>query len=192
MKTAKVDNAEKYIGLYLVDFGEYSSVGFTAQEVAEILESERFADAKVYKIHNAYPDGKLELVGVNREIFQLESGMFFYSSDPDVCRKDFDNLVKLAVENPAPCRAKLHRSCKEKLWVTAIIYPAEYEDDISRWLTQGKYVTSGSAEAGSGAVQRYYDNSWEIVEKRQIFSRSTLKSRTGQQLYNNLRATVQR
>ena len=81
MKLPEMKNAEKYKGLYVVDFGDHSGVGFTAEEVAELLESEKFKDIKVYKIYRAYPDGKMELKGVPNSIFELEAGMFFYESD---------------------------------------------------------------------------------------------------------------
>ena len=71
MRLPKVQNSEKYAGLYVFDFGGHTGVGFTAQEVAELLESEKYRDCKVYKIHRAYPDGRLELKGVRAEIFQL-------------------------------------------------------------------------------------------------------------------------
>ena len=63
MKLPQVQEATKYAGLYVVDFGDHSGVGFTADEVAELLDSERFADVKVYKIHRAFPDGTMELKG---------------------------------------------------------------------------------------------------------------------------------
>ena len=40
MKLPEVENAQRYIGLYVVDFGEHCGVGFTAQEGAELLESD--------------------------------------------------------------------------------------------------------------------------------------------------------
>jgi len=49
-----------------------------AEEVAEILDSEKYKDCKVYKIHRAYPDGRMELKGVRSGQFQLEAGMLFY------------------------------------------------------------------------------------------------------------------
>ena len=72
MKLPEVKNGEKYVGLYIVDFGESTSVGFTAEEVGELLESKKFGGIKVYKIYNAYPDGRMELRGVVNETFQLE------------------------------------------------------------------------------------------------------------------------
>ena len=81
MKLPKLQKPDSYVGLYVVDFGDNTGVGFTAQEVAELFESERYKDCKAYKIHRAYPDGRLELKGVRRDIFQLEAGMFFFSAD---------------------------------------------------------------------------------------------------------------
>ena len=80
MKLPKLQKPDSYVGLYVVDFGDNTGVGFTAQEVAELFESEQYKDCKAYKIHRAYPDGKLELKGVRRDIFQLEAGMFFFSA----------------------------------------------------------------------------------------------------------------
>ena len=47
MKLPEIKEANKYTGLYVVDFGDHCGVGFTAGEIAELLESERFA--VVYK-----------------------------------------------------------------------------------------------------------------------------------------------
>ena len=81
MKLPKFQKPDSYVGLYIVDFGDNTGVGFTAQEVAELFESERFGHCKAYKIHKAYPDGRLELKGVQKETFQLHAGMFFFPLD---------------------------------------------------------------------------------------------------------------
>ena len=89
MKLPEIKNPDKYVDLYVVDFGDRSGVGFTADEVAQLLESEKFKDVKVYRIYNAYPDGRMELKGVPNEIFQLEAGMFFYEFDETIAQGDF-------------------------------------------------------------------------------------------------------
>ena len=73
MKLPAIDNPDKYVGLYVIDFGTTCSVGYTAGEVAILLESEKLCKAKVYKIYQARPDGTMELHGVTREKFFLES-----------------------------------------------------------------------------------------------------------------------
>jgi hypothetical protein len=193
MVLPELEKPEKYVGLYIFDFGDHAGVGFTAEEVAELLESERYKHGKVYKIHKAYPDGRLELKGVPSETFQLEAGMFFYSSELQTARRDFKGLVNLAVKSSPPSRAKVHlaKYGDDKL-VVALIYPAEYDDEFSSWLLDGEYRTSGAAEGGVEAVQRYYDLKPEILERHQLFGQSEVISRTGGELLGSLRLAVQR
>ena len=193
MKLPKLQDSQKYTGLYIVDFGENTGVGFTAEEVAELIESEEYKHCKVYKIHRAYPDGKLELKGVPAQTFQLEAGMFFYSQDLESSRGDFKKLTDLAVKASPPCRAKAHLSkYNDDKFVVALIYPAEYDDEFSSWLLDGQYKTNGAVEGGIEAVQRYYDTKPEILDSHQLFAESKLISRTGEELLAGLKTAVQR
>ncbi|MHC4912151.1 MAG: hypothetical protein ACYTE5_03995 [Planctomycetota bacterium] len=193
MELPKLQKPEKYAGLYVFDFGENTGVGFTAEEVAELLESEKYKDGKVYKIHKAYPDGRLELKGIRSEIFQLEAGMFFYSSNCQTAERDFKGLVDLAVRTAPPCRAKVHLAkYSSDKFVAALIYPAEYDDEISSWLLDGRYKTAGAAEGGIEAVQRYYDHKPQILDRHQLFGQITIESRTGEELLAGSKLAVQR
>ena len=193
MKLPKLQKPEKYVGLYIFDFGDHVGVGFTAEEVAELLEGEKYNHGKVYKIHKAYPNSKLELKGVPPDTFQLEAGMFFYSDALETARRDFKMLVNLAVQNAPPCRAKVHLAkYSDNRFVVALLYPAEYDDEVSSWLSEGEYKTSGAAEGGTGAVQRYYDYKPQILDRHQLFSKSEQISRTGEELLASLKLAVQR
>jgi len=198
MELPKLQKPDKYVGLYIFDFGgpqgqSHAGVGFTAQEVAELLDSEKYRHGKVYKIHHAYPDGRLELKGVPAQTFQLEAGMFFYSQDLETARKDYKTLVCLAVKVAPPCRAKVHLAkYSQDKFAVALIYPAEYDDEVSSWLLDGDYRTAGAAEGGTGAVQRYYDSAAEILERHQLFGKSEPMSRTGEELLASLKLAVQR
>jgi hypothetical protein len=193
MELPELRNPQKYVGLYVFDFGDHTGVGFTAEEVAELFESEKYKNCKAYKIHKAYPDGKLELKGIRAEIFQLEAGMFFYAGDIETARRDFKQLVNLAVKSSPPCRSKVHLAkYNDNKFVTALIYPAEYDDEVSLWLLDGEYKTAGAAEAGSEAVQRYYDYKPRILDRYQLFGKSALENRTGEELLASIRQAVQR
>lgn len=193
MKLPELENPKKYIGLYVFDFGDHCGVGFTAQEVGELFESERYKNCKAYKIHKAYPDGKLELKGVRADIFQLEAGMFFYASALETARRDFKGLVNLAVKTIPPCRAKIHLAkYNDNKFVTALIYPAEYDDEISIWLSEGNYKTTGAAEGGIEAVQRYYTYRPEILDRHQLFGKPAFENRTGEELLAGIKLAVQR
>lgn len=193
MKLPQVKNGERYVGLYVVDFGDHSGVGFTADEVAELLDSEKFKHVKVFKIYNAYPDGRMELRGVRPEVFQLEKGMFFYSQDIETARNDYKRLVDLAIREAPPGRAKVHvAKYDDDKFVIALIYPAEHDDEFSRWLLDAEYKTAGAAEGGIEAVRRYYDEAPQVLQRHQLFGQSSFKSRTGEQLLAATRIAVQR
>lgn len=193
MEIPELEKPDKYTGLYIVDFGDHSGIGFTAAEVAELLESEKFGHCKVYKVHNAYPDGRLELKGVTAETFQLESGMFFCSAGQDNARDNFKKLTDLAVGNAPPCRAKVHLAkFSDDKFAVAMIYPAEYEDEISAWLLDIDYKTQGPVEGGVSAVTGYYDAKPEILERQQLFAETEWQSRTGTELLAATKLTVQR
>lgn len=193
MKLPRLEKPDRYEGLYVFDFGDHAGVGFTAEEVAELLDSERYKDGKVYKIQRAFPDGRLELRAVPAARFQLEAGMFFYSTDEATARGDFRRLVALAVRDTPPCRAKvqLARYDQEKFAV-ALIYPAERDGEVSSWLLEGNYRTSGPAEGGVGAVERYYGAAPEILETHQLFGANENISRTGRELLASIPLAVQR
>jgi hypothetical protein len=193
MQLPELQQPDRYVGLYVFDFGGHCGVGFTAEEVAELFESEKYKNCKAYKIHKAYPDGKLELKAVRAEIFQLEAGMFFYASDLKTAKRDFKGMVNLAVKTAPPCRAKVHLAkYNDNKLVTALIYPAEYDDEISAWLLDGGYKTDGAAEAGVGAVQRYYTAEPKILDRHQLFGKSEYQNRTGEELLAGVKLAVQR
>jgi hypothetical protein len=188
-----LEKPDRYQGLYVFDFGDHAGVGFTAEEVAELLDSERYKEGKAYKIHRAYPDGRLELRAVPAAKFQLEAGMFFHSSDEATARGDLKRLVGLAVRGAPPCRAmvQLAKYAQDK-FVVALVYPAERDDDISSWLLEGNYRTTGAAEGGVGAVARYYQDGPEVLETHQLFGASETVSRTGEELLAAVPRAVQR
>ena len=190
MKLPKLERPDKYTGLYIFDFGDHVGVGFTAEEVAELLETERYREGKVYKIHRAYPDGTMELRGIPAATFDLESGIVFYGL---AARDDFKRLVASAVTAEPPCRAKVHlaRYADDK-FATVLIYPSEYEDEIGNWLSARDYRTAGPAEGGVGVVERYYADGPEILERHQLFGTSEGISRTGDELLVSLKLAVQR
>ena len=193
MKLPELKDTQRYTGLYVVDFGESTSVGFTAEEVAELLDSEKFAHVKVYKIHNAYPDGKLELKGVINETFLLEMGMFFYAADQATAENDYKRLIDIAVSTAPPSRAKVHLAKYDgHSFVTAIIFPAEYNDEFSSWLSDAGYKTRGEATGGTDAVKTYYDQAPEILQRHQLLGQSQWHSKTGDELLLSTKIAVQR
>jgi hypothetical protein len=193
MKLPELKDGERYVGLYVVDFGDSTSVGFTAGEVAELLESDKFAGIKVYKIYNAYPDGRMELRGVVNDTFDLEMGMFFYAANREMGENDFKQLVDIAISQAPPCRAKVQLAkYDDDRFVTAVIFPAEYNDEFGAWLSDADYKTLGQATGGVDAVREYYEQAPEVIQRHQLLGQSQWHSKTGEELLVATKIAVQR
>lgn len=197
MKLPELDQPHRYRGLYLFDFGEWTAVGYTAEEVALLLEHEAYRSGKAYRIVRATPDGQMELKGVSPERFQVESGMFFNRNDLAAAREDFVILTRLAQERGAPCRAFVHladRGPDAELYryVTALIYPAEYDDDMASWLLAAEYAGGDLAEGGISHVSNYHAEPKIILERQQLWSQPAIPSRSPEQVLSSVRQAVQR
>ena len=182
MKLPEIKNADQYTGLFVVDFGDHCGVGFTAEEVAELLESEQFADVQVYQVHRANPDGTIELAGVNKGTFQLEVGMFFHANDAETAQDDYQRLLAWSDAQSPPARCKVQLADADNAHLVALIYPAEFDDAFSRWLLDGNYRTTGQVEGGTGSVQRYYDATPDIIERTNLWPASSIESLHGEVL----------
>ncbi len=182
MNLPEVKNADKYTGLFVVDFGDHCGVGFVAEEVAELLESEQFTEVQIYQVHRANPDGTMELKGVNKETFQLEAGMFFYAADADTAQDDYQKLLAWSGKQLPPARCKIQLSSTDNVHLVALIYPAEFDNAFSQWLLDGNYRTAGQIEGGTSAVQRYYDTEPVVLDRKQLWPVSSIESLHGEVL----------
>lgn len=160
MKLPELDNPQRYQGLYIFDFEDQIGVGYTAREIEILLESEKYRHGKVYKIRRAFPDGRLEIKGVSNKVFQTESGIFFHTRDQQQAKKDYQDLLELAQAGQFPCRAKLHlaqsKSSEGTRYTVALIYPAEYDEDVSAWLLRTGFNGGELASGGPSEVADYY------------------------------------
>jgi len=182
MRIPQTDNPEKYMGFYIIDFGEQCSIGYTAAEVALLLESEKYADVKVYKIHRAQPDGTLELRGTSRESFFQESGMFFHYHREETGDNQFQALLDWSRQQPPPCRTALQlvkRSDNE--FLLALIYPAEYEQEVGEWIRQGTLPARGPVDAGISQVSRFYAEKTVPLRQEQLWPDQSQTERTRDQ-----------
>lgn len=197
MNVPGVAEPRKYRGLYVFDFGEWSAIGYTAEEIATLLESEQYRGGKVYKIVRATPDGGMELRGVANTRFQLESGLLFNRDELEPAQADYADLVRFAGQTPPPCRCFVQladRGVHEGVarYVTALIYPAEYEDEISAWLTAARYAGGDTAEGGPSHVTNFYHEPKTILERQQLWSAETTQSRSREEVLATVRRAVQR
>lgn len=195
MQLPNVDNADHYAGLFVVDFGETVSLGYTAREVEMLLESERYADAKVYRIHNAKPDGTMELIGVRNERFRQETGMFFYRNDLDAARADFEQIQRLADQTPLPCRAQLLLGALGEGsrfgYVVGLAFPAEADPDVARWLGDHNVQAGEYADGGVGRLATIRETA-RVVDSAQLHAAPARRDRSREEVFASVGRAVQR
>lgn len=197
MKLPALDAAERYRGLYVVDFGEWTAVGYTADEVATLFESEQFRGGKAYRIHRAWPDGRMELIGIPRERFQLESAMLFWRGAAETAAADFETIRTAAATTPPPCRAFLHLAdwgvdAGAGRYVSALVFPAEYEADIGAWLSQIECAAGDIVEGGVSAATTYHAAEKRILRREQFHAPAGHASRSAADVFASVRRAVQR
>lgn len=197
MNLPPLGNPQGYRGLYVFDFGAWSAVGYTAEEIALLLESEQYRSGKVYRIHQAYPDGRMELQGVSHSRFQFESGLFFVRRDLADAQRDFADLIA-AGEAGAPCRAAVYLATRpadtideSAAHVTAMIYPAEYDADVAAWLTAVGYAGGDLVEGGISHVTDFQTADKDILRRAQLWPCERL-SRSREEVYASVRRAIQR
>ncbi len=195
MKLPQLRHPERYAGLYVVDFGPTVSVGYTAEEVAMLLESEATADAKVYRIHRAEPDGTMELKGVPGERFRLETGLFFHSRNIRSARRDFEAIRRLADDEGPPCRAQLLLGAREVSsrlpFVVGLAYPAECDEDVARWLLENKVTAGEYADGGIGRLE-WMRGSVRLIETAQLRAAPKRRPRTRREVLASTDKPIQR
>lgn len=197
MNLPKLSDPGRYRSLYVFDFGDWTAVGYTAPEVAILLEDPRYQAGKVYKIHNATPDGRLELRGVSTERFQLESAMLFWRDNLGDAREDFDALCAAVDRQPPPGRGFVHfaeslAAGQAGRFVTALVYPSEYDDEFARWLLDIDFQGGEQVEGGISMATTYYQLDRHVIDRRQLWSAATIAARTADEVFASVRQAVQR
>lgn len=194
MKLPEVPSPERYGGLYVFDFGEQVAVGYTADEIAILLESKRYRNGKVYRIHRALPDGTMELAGVSLERFQLEDGILFYRSTGDGAHADYEALCRLAADAPPPCRMKIHLAHLEGAGyteATVMVFPAEFTHDVAAWLDRIGFNGGDFVEGGPSQVTGYYEARPTIVARHQLWPAGS-PSRPAEEVLASTHLAIQR
>ena len=121
--------------------------------------------------------------------------MFFHGRDQEQARQDYQALLELTRTNDFPCRAKLHLSRRQSAagdkYVLALIYPAEYEEEVAQWLTQAGYQGGQLASGGISQVEEYYRH-YSKIQSRQLWGVLDKTARDAAEVLANLGKAVVR
>ncbi len=155
MKLPRVHQPDRYLGLYVFDFGTHANVGYTAGEIAILLAHEEYADGKAYEISRVDEDGSLYLRGTTNFASRADEAIAFLRGDAEQAQLDYQAIVKHADGEPLPCRAALivTRVYEYQLsHVTAISYGADDATLVAQWLVRVGF--DGGDEVVCGAEVR--------------------------------------
>jgi hypothetical protein len=194
MRLPPLRDPPQYAGLYVFDFGDHVSVGYTADEIRILLDSGRFRAGQAYRVHRAMPDGTIELLQVEHEALTREDGLLFYRHLVRDARRDFDQLVGLADNDPPPCRAlaqlaKIHSAGPG--YLTALIFPAESAGRISAWLEGIKFEGGDFVRGGPAEMSCYYGADPVVIDQRE-WAEARAASRSAQEVLATTDLAVQR
>jgi hypothetical protein len=190
-----LNNTERYAGLYVVDFGDSCAVGYTVEEVRMIIESEAHADAKVYRIVRARPDGTMELRGVPRQRFTAEAGLFFYHRVRADASADYQRLRDQAGRTPLPCKAQLMLGAmpagSRLPYVVGLAYAAECEDDVAGWMLDNA-ADAGEVADGGASLLATMRGQLQVLESCQLLANPARASRSREEVLASTSQPVQR
>ncbi len=155
MNLPRVNQPDRYIGLYVFDFGEHANVGYTAGEIATLLAQAEFSDGKAYEICRVDEDGLFFLRGLLGQSWQAEEVMAFLRGDAAKAQLDYQAIISLAESDPLNCAAELVLTEVYEFQlshVTAIIYKSANANIVTQWLSRVGF--DGGDEVMCGAEVR--------------------------------------
>ncbi len=151
-----IPNAKQYEGLFIYDFGDHVSVGYTAGEIRLLRHAMAHHKGTAYQIYRVNERGGLELRGVQDPGLSLREAICFLRTDATVARKDYESILFEAQSRPLPCDAELRlvRSYGfEPPDLTALIYPGWASHVVSGWLGDLTSTPGDQVHGGAQALQ---------------------------------------
>ncbi len=160
-------------GRFIYELGGIKRYDCSAEDIAIWLEDPQQRGGTIYRVHRAYPDGRMEIKGVSADRWQLESGLFFYRGNLPGARADFSALSQ-AGELAPPCRCFVHLADRLSAdsvsrYVTALVFPSEFEDDIADWLLERNFAGGDFVEGGISHVTNYYADPKTVLDRAQLW-----------------------
>ena len=184
----------RYAGLFIFDFGDHVSVGYTAEEIEYLLADAKYAGGKAYKIQRADADGRLEIRGVDVLAWAKPAGLVFWFDDRDKAMGACIELVEVADKIKPPGRVTLtvhEREGRELQWAMVLRYAREYEQAVSSWLLKIDYTAGVIVEGGADAISEAAVCG-EVVRQMTLLPISDRRPRSREEVLGSTHYAVQR
>ena len=157
MKLPFIPEPERYVGLYVYDFGTHVSVGYTAAELCVLRENTAHRRGTAYQIYRVGDAGTIELCGVRDERLTAREAICFLRVEGSDAQRDYDAVCAAAAACPLPCVVQMQLAQLQDFdppHVTALSYDASATHIVAGWLSQhagspGDQVVAGVDSYGT-------------------------------------------
>jgi len=174
MKLPRLSDPHQYAGLYVYDFGDHVSVGYTAGEIRMLREMERYCGGTAYELYRVDESGAIELRGAGNERLAAIEAFCFLRRDGAAARRDYESLKEAAKHDPvyAPVELSLVRAYEfDPPDVTALLYPVASSMVVSTWLQEHAPGFGDEIHAGQEAYARFARSSGMRIDSCQLAAR---------------------
>ncbi|MBX3395335.1 MAG: hypothetical protein KF841_08200 [Phycisphaerae bacterium] len=145
-------------GRFVVRFRGATQQYLAAHEVLELLDQDAQAVQEIFRVHRAYPDGRLDLVGVAPVTFSDVDGILLLCETTLQARADYDALIAAAGRSPPPCRVEVrfaHTPHFDAPHVVALAFSAACGEGVAQWLAAVDFDSRSRVEASPSHRRRF-------------------------------------
>lgn len=195
MKFPSIPEPERYVGLYVYDFGTHVSVGYTAAELCVLRESRAYRHGMAYQIHRVNEAGGIELRGVHVERLTGQEAMCFLRAEAPAAQRDYDTLCAVAAACPLPCIVEMQLAKLQAFdppHVTALAYAASATDVVAGWLSRYAGHTGDRVIGGIDAYATLIASEGERIASCQLPALLDYKDRPAQEILRSVHDPLQR
>ncbi len=195
MDIPRLSHPQCYQGLYLFDFGDHVSVGYTAEEIEILLSHPEHCNGRAYRIHQASAAGELALRGLSGMDTQAREALLFFRSTPQAARRDFETLKQAALSSAPPTVLRWHLARDPALPLpefTALIYAAVCSERVGRWLQNICFEGGDQVEGGARLAGDFEQSDCTRLEEVAIAPDRRFHSRPAEVLLRDIHLPVQR
>ncbi len=195
MNIPRLDHPERYTGLFIYDFGDHVSVGYTAEEVDVLTRSKLHKSGSAYQIYRVTDGGAMELRGIDSLRIGAQEAMLFHFHNQADATAALDDLVRLAQGDPLPTPVHAERATAESMTpphVMALIYSIYSSDAVGGWLQRVGFDAGQEVSVGSDRLQDYRQAGTTPDESVELSTRLDHRSRSPAEILAAVHRPVQR
>jgi len=158
LRLPPVPDPHRYAGLFVLEFVEHTSIGFTAGEIALLRGMDEYADCRFWQIYRVNESGGFELRALSEASLATREAWCIQRADAGQARQDFRRMIAAATEEPVTFPAEVHLARLydfEPQNVTTILYEGPSAPLVSGWLASLNIEGNPPMQVGADARQRF-------------------------------------